>query len=632
MTYHGTGDVHTKTNANNQVTTLGNYFRGVPRTESQPEGVSISRTVGVTGNVISETNGRGNTTSYTYDSLDRLTSITKPVGTPITVTWDGNFRRVQRGTMVDESTFDGLGRQVRREVSAPGESPIWVTFRYDALGQKVFQSYPNSSEGTGFRYDLLGRLTRTLHGTTAGSETAALTESFQYGSLRLFRRDTTGRASMTYFRAFSNPDERQVIQSTQGALAWQSGWYIPTYDASMTRDLRGQLRTVTMEGLTRTYQYDSRYYLVSRTDPETGTTNFGRDALGNMTSKSIGAGPATTYTYDGRNRLTSIQYPGSEFAGVANAPNIVRTYDGNDLIRTITAGSVIKRYTYDNADKLTSEVSEMDGISNVVSYGYNSNEALSSMTYPSGNQLQYNPDAFGRARAVLPHVQEVTYHPNGMPHQIRYANGILSTMQINARQWPSSLQLQRASGTSNILLNTYEYDEVGNVTDISDGTDPSYTRHFRYDALNRLTFEQTEEGYRDFNYDDIGNLSYTSPTGDPLMYTYGLTSGLLESVAGRTSRTYQYDSAGNVRSDGTWVFGHDRANNLRCVACGSASPIAHVYDGENMRVRSNENGVTTNFMHSHDGLLLQTVVPGVERKEHMYLGRRQIAQRRIRLN
>jgi YD repeat-containing protein len=632
MTYHSTGDVQTKTNANNQVTTLGNYFRGIPRSESQPEGVSIARAVNAAGNVTSETNGRGKTTTYTFDSLDRVTSITKPVGAPIAVTWGATSRRVQRGSMVDLSTFDGLGRQVRREVSASGESPIWATFSYDALGRKVFQSYPNGSDGTGFRYDVLGRVTRTLHGNTVGSENAAMTEFVQYGSLRVFRRDTTNRGTLIFHRAFSNPDERQVVRSTQGVWEPQYGLFFPVYDAAMTRDLRGQLRSVTLGGKTRTYDYDSRYYLVSRTDPETGTTSFGRDALGNMTSKSIGSGPAATYVYDGRNRLTSVQYPASEFAGVANAPAVVRTYDANDLIRTITAGTVVKRYDYDDADKLTQEELEIDGANSVVSYGYNANEALSSMTYPSGNQLQYNPDAFGRARAVLPHVPEVTYHPNGMPHQIRYANGVISTMEINQRQWPSALQLQRASGASNILSNSYEYDDVGNMTVLSDATDPSYSRSYGYDSLNRLTHEQTPEGIRNFDYDLIGNLASIYQINGAQTYTYGLTSGLLESVAGSTSRTYQYDSAGNVRADGTWVLGHDRANNLRCVACGSATPIVHVYDGENMRVKSSGNGVATNFLHSHDGSLLQTVVPGVERKEHVYLGRRQIAQRRIRLN
>lgn len=171
FTYHSTGDVHTTTNAKGQVTTYNSYLRGIPRSESQPEGVAISRNVDAAGNVTSITNGRGKTTTYTYDGLNRPTSITKPIGTPISITWGATTRQVQRGGMTDKATFDGLGRQLRREVSAAGEMPIWVDFSYDMLGRRLYQSYPNSSKGTGFRYDTLGRVVQTCADSTTTTET-----------------------------------------------------------------------------------------------------------------------------------------------------------------------------------------------------------------------------------------------------------------------------------------------------------------------------------------------------------------------------------------------------------------------------------------------------------------------------
>ena len=97
FTYHSTGDVHTTTNAKGQVTTYNSYLRGIPRSESQPEGVAISRNVDAAGNVTSITNGRGKTTTYTYDGLNRPTSITKPIGTPISITWGATTRQVIEG-------------------------------------------------------------------------------------------------------------------------------------------------------------------------------------------------------------------------------------------------------------------------------------------------------------------------------------------------------------------------------------------------------------------------------------------------------------------------------------------------------------------------------------------------------
>ena len=69
----------------------------------------------------------------------------------------------------------------------------------------------------------------------------------------------------------------------------------------------------------------------------------------------------------------------------------------------------------DDGDNLIAEELAMGGATQQVSYTYNSSEALASITYPSGHKVQYSPDAFGRARAVLPYVNQVHYHPNGMP-------------------------------------------------------------------------------------------------------------------------------------------------------------------------------------------------------------------------
>ena len=71
----------------------------------------------------------------------------------------------------------------------------------------------------------------------------------------------------------------------------------------------------------------------------------------------------------------------------------------------------------------------------------------------------------------------------------------------------------------------------------------------------------------------------------------------------------------------------DAANNMRCAFCDAATPTLHTYDGDHMRVQSTDSGVTTQYLHNHQGLLLQTLVPGAGRQEHIYLGRRQVARR-----
>jgi RHS Repeat len=303
---------------------------------------------------------------------------------------------------------------------------------------------------------------------------------------------------------------------------------------------------------------------------------------------------------------------------------------------------------YDGADKVASETLVADaGRTYTVGFGYNGNEALSSVTYPAGHVVSYNPDGYGRPAAAAPYVTDVDYHPNGMPQQITYANGVTTGMGLNDRLWPASLNVNRTGG--NIVQNAYGYDPAGNLTSITDSLDSAYNRTYGYDFVNRLTREAGSSGTFRYVYDNVGNITAVNEellvNGTTQLFSYKsyvydgssaspTGTGRLLSFSSPTSfRFYSYDLSGNVRDDdaGT-TFGYDRANNMRCSNCGGATQVLHAYDGANMRVKSTEGGVAAYSVYDHRGLLLQTEKPGVERKEYVYLGRRQVAERKIPLN
>ncbi len=79
-------------------------------------------------------------------------------------------------------------------------------------------------------------------------------------------------------------------------------------------------------GFRRTFTYDTHYFLVTEDNRETGITTYGRDEVGNMISRQVGTSGITTFTYDGRNRLTFTDYPGT-------TPDVTRGYDENDNVR-----------------------------------------------------------------------------------------------------------------------------------------------------------------------------------------------------------------------------------------------------------------------------------------------------------
>jgi YD repeat-containing protein len=146
---------------------------------------------------------------------------------------------------------------------------------------------------------------------------------------------------------------------------------------------------VSQGGITRAYGYNGSFFLTSITDPETGVTVFGRDAVGNMTSSTVG-GKQTSYGYDGLNRLTSASFPDGQSVGV--------TYFGNGRARTVTRTGASWTYAYDGNANLTSESLAVGSRSFVVNYTYNANDALASIKYPITNEVvSYNPDGLGRS-------------------------------------------------------------------------------------------------------------------------------------------------------------------------------------------------------------------------------------------
>jgi YD repeat-containing protein len=109
-TYDSQGNVATTTQPRGLLYTYSNYKRGIPQTEAQPEGVTIARVVDYMGNITSETNGEGHTTAYTYDGLNRVTSVDYPLGATKTIAYTATSQTATRQDLVETIQFDGFAR------------------------------------------------------------------------------------------------------------------------------------------------------------------------------------------------------------------------------------------------------------------------------------------------------------------------------------------------------------------------------------------------------------------------------------------------------------------------------------------------------------------------------------------
>lgn len=624
-TYFPSGDLASLTDAKGSRTDYSDYFRGVPRREDQPGGVTVSRTVNPTGTVATETNGEGYPTGYSYDGLNRLSGVTPPLGNPTTIQWvsglNGIDKRVTRGSYQEVVKHDGFGRVIdsaKRDVAT--SALVRRAYRYDALGRKLFETYPTTSTAAilsaatlpslQYAYDPSGRLIKLTH---ADGKTRQL--QYLVGN-QIKITNENGKATTYSYRSYGDPDEHQLMGVTAPVAA---------ANMVLTRNPLGQITTQAQAGVTRSMLYDSRGYLVKTYHPEIGWVTYGRDAVGNPSSKSVGVAPSVrtiNYTHDSRNRLTAVVYQD------AATPAVALSYNRVDDVVSASRGTVMRAYNYDANRNLVGESLTVDGKSFSLGYSYDGNDAATQVTYPDGQTVNYYPDALGRPTAVSPYVTSVVYHPSGQVAGMTYANGVTATQAFNARLWPSQMSVVKSA--TGLLNTAYSYDGLGNVTSISDSVDTSLNRSLGYDDIDRLTSVTGPWGAGSVSYDGRGNLlsqNYGAPYSRT--YTYD-TANRLASYTG--SSAFTYDAWGNATRSGNALSYHlfDDASNLHCASCDTASPLLFEYDANNYRVKKTRNGVVTYSLYAKDGNLMMEYTPSAgDLKQFAYHNKKQVAMRHV---
>lgn len=622
-TRHATGEIWTRTDPRGFVTTLTNYFRGIAQNETQPENVNVSRVVSDAGNVTSETDGEGFATLYGYDGLNRLASIAPPVGAATTIGYSATQQTATRDILQQVTTLDGFGRPLN--VTSGGFA---VAASYDSLGRKSFGSivgYPTI--GHSFQYDVLNRVTRITHNADNSYR------QFTYGALggvpTLAVRNERNFTTTHAYRAYGDPDKALVM-----SIAAPTG--LTAANVTLTRDHRGLVRSAVQDGKTRTFGYDSRYYLTSTTQPETGTTIYGRDNAGNMTSKQVGWSGTSIFEYDGRGRLWRVSYPN------ASPSTVVNEYWKTDKLKAVTNAVATRTYTYDGNQNLRTETLVVDGLTLAATYNYNGRDQLASIVYPVfGRTVSFSPNALGRPTNItgsLGSMLNTAFWPNGQVYDIAFVGGSRVTYGMNTREWLNSVTVATGDAV-NRVASTLLYDVAGNLTGVTDSVDGSYNRTLGHDAINRLVSAAGPWGSGLISYDGSGNLTLMSFGGtNHRTYFYDAPTNRLQQsrfeISGVTQSSvfYGYDAYGNASANYTegiiysGPYTYDNASNL--VIPGAQRAFS--YDGANTRVKTVGGALTTYEFRSAHGLLLAEwrKQPGYydRLKEHMHLAGREVVE------
>ena len=636
--YHADGTLAALQDGNGNATSLSDWKRGVPQTVRNADGSAQSAVVDDVGWIRSLTDENGFTTRYDYDPMGRLARIDQPEGD--TQAWQptlssfsqvgeaeyglppGHWRQtVSTGDAREVTYFDAFWRPIvetRFDAANAVATQTQSVHRYDALGRRIFQSYPAQGIAThndvlaGVRtaYDALGRIIRSEQ----DSEIGTLVSTTQY--LPGFQQRITnarGQSTTTAYMAYDQPDTHWPV-----LIAHPEGSF-----TDIDRDAFGHPQSLRRRNadstvsLTRRYVYDSYRRLCKSIEPESAATIVDYDAAGNLawsasglsltdstqcnTAQALASGRAVQRRYDAMNRLVDLHFPdGNGDQHWSFWP------DGQvHAITTLNDGiAATNTYAYNKRRMPVSETLEhSDGEAWTIGYGYSPLGHLSEHVYPTGRRIDYAPNALGQPTRAGTYATDVRYFPNGGMAQFAYGNGVMHTLSQTLRGLPERSRDMGAHGA--VLDDSYDHDGNGNVAAVSDGLPGQRgNRDMQYDGLDRLT--ATTSAMFDaasYRYDALDNLQAVQVAGRNHAYYYDASnrlSNVMQADDGATVVGLGYDEQGNLANKNGQPFRFDIGNRLR----ESAAQERYRYDGHGRRILAHHPKLgAIASMYGRDGVL-----------------------------
>ncbi|MFB1484325.1 RHS repeat-associated core domain-containing protein [Corallococcus sp. RDP092CA] len=245
------------------------------------------------GEVSSETDARGDTTTYTRDVLGRVLTATNRDGVS-RFTWDG---------------AQGLG-MLSTQVQETSVGNISTALTYDSLSRPVQENWSVLGAAYSFTrtYDAQGRLQTLSYPQVGGLTLATTNEYTKWGALKSVR--DTQQSGVTYWTAEARNGLGQLTQerygnSVRGTRRYDSRGRV-VYIGSKTRrviqalayeyDVDGSLRSRHDQGraTTEDFTYDSLDRLTRWTtfqNCQKSVVDYSYDTTGNLLARTVSQGP-----------------------------------------------------------------------------------------------------------------------------------------------------------------------------------------------------------------------------------------------------------------------------------------------------------------------------------------------------
>jgi RHS repeat-associated protein len=542
-------------------------------------------------------------TSMTYDSAERVTAQTNPLGDTTTFTYGPNGGLSAGQTLVtDPSGHETLDAYTNglliSETDGYGTSAAGTSsYTYDPVTLGVSTMTDPGGNLTTYSYDDHGNITSESNGlgvttnylwdshddlieSIDGNGVATLNQYDQSGHI------PSGAAGVLELTSITVTQVSNVVESSTGivgsAPTQATNFYYDNaaYPADLTR-------VVDPDGNTTTNTYDTVGDVTSTTDalghktlygyntgtgwhttmvspagvaagttasctpPAAGCTSYGHDAYGDITATTdpLGYVSKASYNADG-NEISTTD---------ANNETITTSYNAADQPVKVTQADGTTQSTDYNPDGTIADT--VDGLGDKTSYGYDGQERQDSRTDPDGHTTTSVIDPAGLVTSTTDASGRTTtmaYDAAGQLTRVSYSNG--STPAVSYGYDPDGNRVSMADGTGttswtfdvfgDITSKTtgtgatvgYRYDSAGNQTSITyPGQAAPVVQTF--DADNQLKSVTDWNGQKtSFGYTPDGALSTISyPNGDTITDGYDGTDTLTSTtLAGATTASFGY--------------------------------------------------------------------------------------------
>jgi RHS repeat-associated protein len=506
---------------------------------------------------ITDRNGNSQTFSYTGNNL---TSMTDPAGHTATLGYDSANHLT---TIVDQSGNSytlAVGASLTT-VTQPDNS-TWQ-YSYDTNSFMLGKIDPLGNS-TSYSYDEQQRV-------IGSTDPEGKSRSITYPQTSETIKNTTFTEKDGSSWSYSYDTQKGYLLSKTDP---QSGTTSYQYDANGNRT-----STTNPDGTATSSLYDNQGNLLSNTDAAGNTTSYTYNSFGQATSISDSQGGITRYSYDAKGNLTSLTDP-------AGATTSYQYDSKGNMTRLTDAAGQSTSFGYNAAGNMTS-VTDASGAT--TNYSYDAAGNITAITDASGGVTSFSYDSRGRLiKTVNPqgNATSYSYDKNGNKLSATDANGNTTRYEYNSRN--QLIKTTDALGNSTV----YAYGSnacpscgggVDKLTALTDANN-NVTR-YDYDSLGRLMKETDPLGkITSYSYDTKGNLiARTDAKGQTISYSYDANGRLLKkSYPDNTEESFSYDAKGNILTAANkniaYSFSYDVAGRMLSSSDSNGNTISYSYD------------------------------------------------------